>query len=255
MDLSQTTARLRRTFQYPTDDSSNSVSPEALDEEEQESLIQSLADQNASANQLYRSLLLALPILSSIPYIASLFQPLTTLPALLGLTSLASTSFLLYNLPVTETGIPLLDAWAQSGKRPRARSDGTHDEDDHDDGQTASSSAGPSGLGALNRVRQQRRTHSLSYAGPRSPLEKFLPLLNIGLCVILVLSGLLASRNRAGESDGQGGDEYRRTLYGRLGLANIPAIVYAAVLVAKVVMAGVDPERELGALKYAYKGA
>lgn len=33
MDLNDTTARLRRTFHYPTDDSSTSVTPEVLDEE------------------------------------------------------------------------------------------------------------------------------------------------------------------------------------------------------------------------------
>lgn len=34
MDLTETTARLRRTFHYPTDDSSNSGgTPEVLDEE------------------------------------------------------------------------------------------------------------------------------------------------------------------------------------------------------------------------------
>lgn len=33
MDISETTARLRRTFHYPTDDSSNGGTPEVLDEE------------------------------------------------------------------------------------------------------------------------------------------------------------------------------------------------------------------------------
>jgi hypothetical protein len=41
----------------------------------------------------------------------------------------------------------------------------------------------------------------------------------------------------------------------RIGLGNLPAIIYAVVLAAKMVMASVDPEMELGGLKYEYKGA
>jgi hypothetical protein len=38
-------------------------------------------------------------------------------------------------------------------------------------------------------------------------------------------------------------------------LGALPGVVYAVVVGAKVVMAGVDPERELRGLKYSYKGA
>jgi hypothetical protein len=38
-------------------------------------------------------------------------------------------------------------------------------------------------------------------------------------------------------------------------LGALPGVVYASVIGAKVVMAGVDPERELRGLKYDYKGA
>lgn len=40
-----------------------------------------------------------------------------------------------------------------------------------------------------------------------------------------------------------------------LWLGGLPAIIYAAVIMAKVIMAGVDPERELSALRYELKGA
>lgn len=43
--------------------------------------------------------------------------------------------------------------------------------------------------------------------------------------------------------------------FGHVGLGNLPAIVYIVVLVAKVVMGSVDPEKELAALKYGFKGA
>jgi hypothetical protein len=38
-------------------------------------------------------------------------------------------------------------------------------------------------------------------------------------------------------------------------LGALPGVVYAVVVGAKVVMAGVDPERELRGLRYSYKGA
>ncbi|CAN8103412.1 unnamed protein product [Discula destructiva] len=249
MDIKETTARLRRTFHYPTDDSSSSNgggTPEVLDEEEQEDLIKALAEQNASTNQQYQILLLALPILSSIPYILALFRPSTLLVALLGLTSLSSTVFLLFSLPITETGIPFLDAWARSGSK-------TSKDNDDDDTSAIASGSGtmPSGLGTLNQMRRRRRTNSVSFVVPKSPLEKHLPYLNVGLCVILILSGILANR--------VGGDEesrsHHRHHFGWLGLGNLPAIVYGVVLIAKMVMASVDPERELQRLRYDYKGA
>lgn len=64
----------------------------------------------------------------------------------------------------------------------------------------------------------------------------YLPLLNAVLCGLLVLAGLVGSGNGV-----------------VLGL--LPALVYGTVLVAKTVMADVDPERELSVLKYEYKGA
>ena len=40
-----------------------------------------------------------------------------------------------------------------------------------------------------------------------------------------------------------------------LSLGNLPAVVLLVVFASKAVMGSVDPERELGALKYEYKGA
>ncbi|KAI3399214.1 hypothetical protein diail_7583 [Diaporthe ilicicola] len=264
MDISNARTRLRRTFHYPTDDSSNGGTPEVLDEEvvshicrpadlnppgaEQEKLIQTLAEQNATHNQQYQIILLALPILSCIPYLLALFRPSTTLIAVLGLTSLASTTFLLFSLPPTETGIHALDG--------RANSRSTHGSLQEDGEGAASGSADSlSGLGTLNRRRQRRRrASSFSLAPQKSPLEKYLPLLNVGLCAVLILYGVLV-RRRGGSSEHYDRDEDHRQHFGWLGLGNLPAIVYAVVLVAKLLMANVDPERELTALKYDYKGA
>lgn len=108
-------------------------------------------------------------------------------------------------------------------------------------------------MGTLNQRRRRRRTNSLSYVVPKSPLEKHLPYLNIGLCVILILSGVLANRVVGEDEDGKSYHSHHQ--FGWLGLGNLPAIVYGVVIIAKMVMASVDPERELQKLKYEYKGA
>lgn len=73
----------------------------------------------------------------------------------------------------------------------------------------------------------------------------------MGLCAILILFGINAAR---GESE-SGGENTSHSNFGWLGLGNLPTIVYVVTIIAKVVMASVDPERELEALKYGYKGA
>ncbi|KAG8160106.1 hypothetical protein KVR01_009642 [Diaporthe batatas] len=243
MDMSSARTRLRRTFHYPTDESSTGSTPEVLDEEEQEKLIQDLAEQNATNNQQYQIILLALPILSCIPYLLALFRPSTTLIAVLGLTSLASTIFLLFSLPPTETGIHALDSRASSGPGASAHAQGEGEGEGEGYGGGPSSSSGISTLS--QRRRRRRRASSFSVAPQKSPLEKHLPLLNVGLCAVLVLYGLLVRRR------GDGASEH----FGWLGLGNLPAIVYTVVIVAKLLMANVDPERELTALRYDYKGA
>lgn len=208
----------------------------------------------------------------------ALFRPPTFLIAMLGLSSLASTAFLLISLPPTETGIPLLDAWARSadhhhgggGRRSSALSSG----DEEGEGSSSSTRApqgggwwasrgdGLSGLGALDRRRRRRRrsrANSLTHEAPKSPLERHLPFLNMALCAILILFGLSAARGENQSGGGGDDDESQRHShhhnFGWLGLGNLPALVYVVTIIAKVVMASVDPERELAALKYGYKGA
>ncbi|KAK4228468.1 hypothetical protein QBC38DRAFT_153710 [Podospora fimiseda] len=75
----------------------------------------------------------------------------------------------------------------------------------------------------------------------KGPLEKHLPYLNLGLVVLAGLNGLLEQRIKSAHNG---------VLLGLL-----PGIVYGVVIGAKVMMASVDPERELKGLKYGYKGA
>ncbi|CAG9938807.1 unnamed protein product [Clonostachys rosea f. rosea IK726] len=204
-----TAARLRRTFQYPDDNHSDSEGsePEAMDEEEQEALITRLAAENASRNASFTRVLFYTSLAAAACYLPSLLLPfyagVTKLFSILAVTSLASTAFILDRLPPTATGIALLDGKGKTGRERDL----------------------PLSIGATQR----------------SPLETYLPYLNLGLIAALVLMGMVTKSNVAS--------------FGWIGMGNLPAIVYIVVLVAKMVMASVDPEAELSTLKYEYKGA
>ncbi|KAM4060627.1 hypothetical protein HRG_001823 [Hirsutella rhossiliensis] len=203
-----TTARLRRTFHYP-DDSDSDSQPDAIDEQEQEDVIARLAAENTARNARFRRLLVALPLLAALPYLPLLVRPRVSLLALLALTSLSATAYLLHRLPPHLTGIAPLDAWTRVAPSRDARA-------------------------ALRPRPPLPTAHG-------SPLETYLPYLNAGLAAVLVLMGMLTGRGTGS--------------FGWVGVGNLPAIVYSVVLAAKIVMASVDPERELSALKYDYKGA
>ncbi|PTB73233.1 hypothetical protein M440DRAFT_7600 [Trichoderma longibrachiatum ATCC 18648] len=214
LSLSDQTTRLRRTFHYPHD--SDSDSPEAMDEQEQDNLIQTLTAQNASQNTTTARTLILLPLLSTIAYVRPLFDPATASFAIFCLTSLLATAFLLYRLPPTETGIAVVDDWAHK-RTPANISLRQHN-------QTL--------RGLLGRAQVEMR----------SPLERTLPYLNLGLVVLLSLMGLVRGEQRGGG-------------FGWVSMGNVPGLVYSVAITAKIVMAGVDPERELSGLKYGYKGA
>ncbi|KAG6100352.1 hypothetical protein E4U30_004794 [Claviceps sp. LM220 group G6] len=217
--------RLRRTFRYPDDSSV----PETLDEQEQESLISDLSAQNALQNHHFTRLLLLLPLATTIPYLPLLFRPRDAVIALLSLTSLLSTTYLLYILPPEITGLGFLDAWTAV---PAAVGGQADDRAVSKDGATA----------RVSMMKSQARRLQRGFGCERSPLETYLPYLNGGLVVVLALMGLVTGR-------GAGGG------FAWIGRGNLPGIVYGVVLVAKVVMGSVDPERELSPLKYEYRGA
>jgi len=84
--------------------------------------------------------------------------------------------------------------------------------------------------------------------GAKSPLEWYLPYLNLLLVVLTLVMGLLAEERVKRVSGGGGGMII-------VWLGALPGVVFAVVIGAKVMMAGVNPERELNRLKYGYKGA
>ncbi|KAI4870706.1 hypothetical protein F4820DRAFT_221928 [Hypoxylon rubiginosum] len=248
--MNTATTRLRRTFAYPADDNNDDPSSStaaALDEQEQETLIEALAQQNDVRNAQFRLLLLCLPAVSALPYLVALLFPGSSsgsrFAALMSLSSLASTGWMLARLPPGVTGVRVLDEWVGgSGGKTRSRrgSASSH-------GSSGGESEEEDGITSKRRQkRKQKRAGALPFwadSHPRSPLENYLPYLNAGLCAVLVLTGFLS---RSAVSQGY---------WGHVGLSNLPAIVYGVVLVAKIVMGGVDPERDLGELRYEYKGA
>lgn len=69
----------------------------------------------------------------------------------------------------------------------------------------------------------------------------YLPYLNLGLGVVLALMGWVIGRM---------GEKAAWT-----GMGYLPLLVYVVILISKMVMGSVDPEKELTALRYDYKGA
>ncbi|KAI0974799.1 hypothetical protein F4678DRAFT_420881 [Xylaria arbuscula] len=262
MDFQKTTTRLRRTFAYPSDTTTTSPSSTsdsdgpALDEQEQEELIRALVEQNTARNAQFRLFLLALPSISALPYLLVLSGGLSSLIhfsrgggkssstpvsdiwiALLALSSLACTAWTLWSLPPGVTGIRALDTWVGT-----SQSSSTY---------TTTSRDGL--LGPIGANAQRRRLSSagsrLSFWAARhrrSPLQQYLPFLNIALCGLLILAGVLTSSSRRSAASRH---------WGHVGLANLPALIYAVVLIAKMLMGSIDPERELSSLRYEYKGA
>jgi hypothetical protein len=94
-------------------------------------------------------------------------------------------------------------------------------------------------LDNLNTASSSTSTHLLRQIQNHGPIQLYLPYLNIALCVVLGLLGTVFKD--------------KEMLW--WGFEWLPAGVYAAVLVAKVVMGSVNPEVELEDLKYRFKGA
>jgi len=93
--------RLRKTFAYPTEDDD---SDEDLDEQQQEQLITNLRKQDKSHTQFYKRAFLPLPLVASFLYLPSILLPGNRrdfFTAILGVTSLLSTAWILHFFPPT----------------------------------------------------------------------------------------------------------------------------------------------------------
>ncbi|EME44776.1 hypothetical protein DOTSEDRAFT_88811 [Dothistroma septosporum NZE10] len=109
--MSVPTYRLRKAFRYPSENDSDD-DPE-LDEEHQEKLIEQLQTHDASQNALYRKTFLAIPVLAALFFLTTLIIATSArqrLIALLSVSSLASTAYILHFQPI--------EAPDKKGKRP-----------------------------------------------------------------------------------------------------------------------------------------
>lgn len=94
-------ARLRRTFRYPSEDDDNE--PEDLDEEHQEKLIADLEAEDSAKNELYRKAFLSIPFIASLVFLYTFVTASTArqrLIAILGVSSLACTGYILHFMPI-----------------------------------------------------------------------------------------------------------------------------------------------------------
>lgn len=93
------TARLRKAFRYPEEDEGLATE---MDEEQQEKLIADLQEQDATKTDLYRKAFLALPLSAALFFFVTVFLSVTArqrLVALLGLSSLLCTAYILMSMP------------------------------------------------------------------------------------------------------------------------------------------------------------
>ncbi|EME84369.1 uncharacterized protein MYCFIDRAFT_202992 [Pseudocercospora fijiensis CIRAD86] len=100
MSTRSAATRLRKTFQYPSSDSSSSE----LDEEHQEKLISDLQTSDTAKNNLYRKIFLALPLLALLFSLTTTFASASSararLLSLLSATSLACSGYILHYMPI-----------------------------------------------------------------------------------------------------------------------------------------------------------
>ncbi len=172
---------------------------------EQEAFIQKLHLEHITRNEQYSAIYLALALVTTLPYLTTLFTPSPSLLSLLSISSLLSPAYLIHSFPPGTTGIALLDKMNIPST--------------------------PQSLSARKRAMLQAND---------GPVKTYLPFLNLGLCVVLVGLGSVSSRKGT-------------KLW--WGFEWLPAAVYTVAMVGKWVMGSVDPEEEMGTLRYELKGA
>ncbi|OCT51611.1 hypothetical protein CLCR_09062 [Cladophialophora carrionii] len=151
--------RLRKAFKYPSDDDGDG-SQEAMDEEEQEHLLQNLQASETSTNEIYTTVFTCLPLVILMPFLWYLSRSTSgtmVLLCLLGITSLISSAYIMYMVPVST---PL----GSLSNLPRIASSA-----------------------------QQRRNYSSSQTSflltsDQSPINQYLPYLNAFICALLFLA-------------------------------------------------------------------
>ncbi|OAL36952.1 hypothetical protein AYO20_03721 [Fonsecaea nubica] len=211
------TARLRKTFKYPSEDDAD-MSHEEMDEEEQEHLLQNLQASETSTNAIYTVMFTALPLVVTLPFMMYLTMSTSRAMAflcLLSITSLASSAYIMYMVP---TSTPLGSLSASSRSSPTAT--------------------------------RQRHVHGTGIpqtgfllSAADSPINQYLPYLNAFIDVLLFIASM-GYRSRSDVPEG---------LWLFLLL---PGLIFGMVFLTRKSMSEVNAGlAELEGLRYDYRGA
>ncbi|KAI1630038.1 hypothetical protein EDD37DRAFT_645763 [Exophiala viscosa] len=161
------TTRVRRAFKYPDDDDIDEH--DEIDEEEQEHLLTKLRASESSTNAQYTLIFTALPLIVTLPFLWYLTLSTSrtmALLCLLSITSLASSSYIMFFVPTSTSQSP--------------------------------SVAERSAPNLGSRAEAARRKFTLS---DQSPINQYLPYLNASIDALLFLASM-AYRSRTNVPEG-----------------------------------------------------
>ncbi|KAK5947158.1 hypothetical protein PMZ80_001305 [Knufia obscura] len=233
--VDRASARLRKTFKYPSDDEGSDGSRDELDEEEQESLLTTLQTKSAISNKTYTLIFTTLPLTLTPLFTYHLLVSATTparlrLLCLLSLTSLLASSFTMFFL----SNIDTTDARARLNTRQRQMNRATF-------------SAPPHATALLNILTKllDKMDDMRLDLDSEGPLLQALPVLNGVMCGLLALASLIL---RGQSLRGVNGLMWMYLL--------LPGVMAGMTTVARwSIMEEQRGLRELGGLRYGYKGA
>ncbi|KAK5094425.1 hypothetical protein LTR70_004138 [Exophiala xenobiotica] len=246
--IESTTARLRKTFKYPSDDEGSQGSRDELDEEEQDHLLSTFTTQSILSNTTYTLLFTALPLTLTPLFLTHLLTsstpPRHKLLSLLALTSLLASAFTMFFL--TSVEIDATDARARLDARRRQVGRATFG------GSSAGGEGGGSGLLELWRRFMDKLDDIRLDLDREGPLLRALPVLNGVMCLLLVVAGLgLRGRAGGGERGGAEGTWVWDWVY-----LLLPGVMMGMTTVARrSIMDEQRGIRELRGSRYGYKGA
>ncbi|KAJ4502257.1 hypothetical protein HRR83_009177 [Exophiala dermatitidis] len=255
---SRAAARLRRTFKYPAeDDGEADLSPDEMDEEEQEHLLSKLQASESASNRQYTLILTGLPLIVVLLFLRYLFASTTASMAmlcLLSITSLLASSYIMYFIPIITSADT--DTNTNSAPSSRRTPSSVFATANNDNGIGKASSFSLSSIGRNLRQRQLPAGPLLTFANGDmgGPIERYLPTLNAAISLLLFFSAM-AYRSKGRNRDGAP-SATTSVPEGLWMFLLLPGLVFVMVYVAKRSMGDIQSGlRELQGLRYEYKGA
>ncbi|EXJ82037.1 hypothetical protein A1O1_08105 [Capronia coronata CBS 617.96] len=240
-------ARLRRAFRYSSDeDDGTDLSPEEMDEEEQEHLLTNLQASESASNRQYTLVLTGLPLIVIFPFLRYLTLSTTASMAtlcLLSITSLMASAYIMYFVPITD-----IDAGFSSNSKPNVGGGASGPSQRSPSSIFAPTSGGP--------ITQRRRLPTLLLSDSAgSPITRYLPLLNAAISALLFLAAMVYRSNSSSNSNSNA--KTRPDVPEGLWLfLLLPPVIFAMVYMAKRSMGEIQTGlSQLQALRYDYKGA